>query len=130
MRHLIILFILFVTVNMYSQNTNSINGQLLDAEFNNNPLAFATISIKGSLEETTANHDGTYAFSDLAPGEYVLVYSFVGYETQERAVLVTSDNTAVVNVQLGALKPPFKLASSENAKENTDSEATLLQTKA
>ena len=131
MRQFVFLIILFCSVNIHAQNSSGISGQLLDAEFNDNPLAFATISIKGTIQETSANLDGTYAFPDMKPGEYILVFSFVGYETQERTIKVTTNNTSVVNVKMGALKTPLKLASSENSNtEETETEATLLQTKA
>ena len=117
---------------MYSQNSSSINGQLIDAEFNNEPLAFGTISIKGTVNETTANLDGNYSFENLSPGEYVLIYSFVGYETKERIVQVDSKKNTIVNVTMEAQRPTLnKLATSETSnKEAEETELSSAHTKA
>lgn len=132
MRQFIFVFILCLSAIMYSQNSSSINGQLIDAEFNNEPLAFGTISIKGTVNETTANLDGNYSFENLSPGEYVLIYSFVGYETKERIVQVDSEKNTIVNVTMEAQRPNLnKLATSETSnKEAEETELSSAHTKA
>lgn len=130
MRQFIFVFILLLSAISYSQNSSSINGQLIDLEFNNEPLAFGTISIKGTVNETTANLDGNYSFDNISPGEYVLIYSFIGYETKEKIVQVASDKNVVVNVAMEAQRPSFtKLVSSESSKEE-EIELSSTQTKA
>lgn len=132
MRQFIFVFILLLSASIYSQNSSSINGQLIDAEFNNEPLAFGTISIKGTVNETTANLDGNYSFENLSPGEYVLVYSFVGYETKERIVQVDSDKNTIVNVTMEAQRPTLNsMATSESSgKEVEETELSPTHTKA
>src|SRR5690606_38848645 len=41
-------------------------------------------------------------FENLSPGSYTLIYSFVGYETQEIVVEVTANKVTTVNVPMGA----------------------------
>ena len=102
MNNFISLFLVFLATSMYAQNTGSIVGKLTDKEYNNEPLAFANILIKGTTTGTTSDFDGLYAFEDLDPGTYTVVYSFVGYETQEITVEVTAGKVTEVNVPMAA----------------------------
>lgn len=86
----------------YAQSTGSITGKLVDKEFNNEPLAFANILIKGTTTGTTSDFDGLYTFEELTPGSYTLVFSFVGYETQEVVAEVVAGKVTTVNVTMGA----------------------------
>ncbi len=85
------------------QTTGSIVGLLTDKEFNNEPLAFANVIIKGQNTGTTSDFDGLYALEDLPVGTYTIIYSFVGYETVEiDNVVVEEDKVTTVNVPMGA----------------------------
>ncbi|WP_298532563.1 TonB-dependent receptor [uncultured Algibacter sp.] len=102
MKKITFLFILLTTVFTYAQNTGSVVGKLTDKEYNNEPLAFANVLIKGTTTGTTSDFDGLYAFNDLEVGDYTLVYSFVGYETQEIVVTIVAGKVTEVNVPMGA----------------------------
>ena len=102
MKKLILLFILFVSTFSFAQNTGSVVGKLTDKEYNNEPLAFANVLIKGTTKGTTSDIDGLYGFDNLDPGPYTLVFSFVGYETQEIEVQVVAGKVVEVNVPMGA----------------------------
>ena len=86
----------------FGQNTGSIAGKLIDKEYNNEPLAFANILIKGTTTGTTSDIDGLYIFENLDPGTYILEFSFVGYETQDVEVEVVAGKVTEVNVTMGA----------------------------
>lgn len=109
------LILLFCTATIHSQNSASINGNLIDKEYNNEPLAFGTVSIKGTVQETYANIDGDYVFSNLNPGEYVLVFSFVGYKTQEKIIKLKEKDVVEVNVAMEAIKPSFEKTVTSSA---------------
>ncbi|MAX71059.1 MAG: TonB-dependent receptor [Flavobacteriaceae bacterium] len=94
-------FFLLFTVVLVAQ-TGSIAGKLTDKDFNDEPLPFANILIKGTTKGTTSDMDGLYQFQDLEAGTYTLVFSFVGYETQEIPVTVTAGKVTTVNVPMGA----------------------------
>jgi outer membrane receptor protein involved in Fe transport len=102
MRKFIVLFVLFTTAFLNAQNTGSIVGKLTDKEYNNEPLAFANVLIKGTIKGTTSDFDGLYAIENLAPGAYTLVFSFVGYETTEIKANVVAGKVTEVNVPMGA----------------------------
>ena len=62
------------------------------------PLAYASISIKGTTKGTNANGSGIYSIT-LAPGDYTLICQFVNYKKEEKTITVTSDDQ-VVNFSL------------------------------
>lgn len=86
----------------YAQNTGSVAGKLTDKEYNDEPLAFANILIKGTTKGTTSGFDGIYTFNDLEAGTHTLIFSFVGYETQEIPVTVVAEKAIELNVPMSA----------------------------
>lgn len=72
----------------------TISGTVLDSE-TKEPLAGATVMIKGTTVGTTADVDGKYLISTDKVNT-VLVVSFVGYSTVESPV----DNRRVINFEL------------------------------
>ena len=102
MKRNILVFLLFIPLFSIAQNTGSIVGKLIDKEYNDEPLAFANVLIKGTTTGTISDIDGLYSFEDLAPGPYTLVFSFVGYETQEINATVEAGKVTEVNVPMGA----------------------------
>ncbi|AUP79022.1 TonB-dependent receptor [Flavivirga eckloniae] len=100
-RILVFLAVLTATFS-YAQSTDSVVGQLTDKEYNNEPLAFANILIKGTTKGTTSDFDGHYGLQGLEPGAYTLIFSFVGYETQEISIQVVAGKVTEVNVPMGA----------------------------
>ncbi|WP_038532975.1 TonB-dependent receptor [Formosa agariphila] len=102
MKQFLIALVFLTTAFSYSQDTGSIVGKLLDKEYNNEPLAFANILIKGTTKGTTSDMDGVYAFTDIAPGTYTVIYSFVGYQTQEVPVEVTAGNATQIDITMVA----------------------------
>ena len=102
MKKYTVLVILFVSTLSYAQNTGSVVGKLIDKEYNDEPLAFANVLIKGTTKGTTSDIDGLYGFKNLDPGSYTLVFSFIGYETQEINVKVEAGKVTEVNVPMEA----------------------------
>ena len=102
MKHFLLSLALLLTVNSIAQNTGSLVGKLIDKEFNDEPLAFANVLIKGTTTGTTSDFDGIYQFNDLSPGTYTLIYSFIGYKTQEIVIEVVADKVTNVDVPMSA----------------------------
>lgn len=82
MRLFIMIFCLLSGTIVVAQG-NSITGKLIDVEYNNEPLPFANVFIKGTEKGVTSDIDGSYSIENIAPGSYTLVYSYVGYKTVE-----------------------------------------------
>jgi len=102
MKSIFVIALLIFTLTSFGQNTGSIAGKLTDKEYNDEPLAFANILIKGTTTGTTSDIDGLYGFENLDPGSYTLVFSFVGYETQEVSIEVVQGKVTEVNIAMGA----------------------------
>jgi hypothetical protein len=67
------------------------------------PLGDVGVSLAGPQEgETTTAADGTFAFADLLPGEYVLTVGVTGFLPQQVPVTVLRGETAAVAVTLQA----------------------------
>jgi len=82
MKRIYIALLLLVTTITFSQTKGSISGTVFDKEFDNEPLPFANVFIKGTSIGTTTEFEGTYILQ-VEPGTYTLVFSFIGYETIE-----------------------------------------------
>jgi len=102
MRKFILALTLFTSLATFAQSTGSLAGKLMDKEYNNEPLPFANVIIKGTSTGTTSDMDGLYILNDLSPGSYTIIYSFVGYETQEIAVEIIASKVTNVDVTMGA----------------------------
>ncbi|NMH89173.1 TonB-dependent receptor [Flavivirga algicola] len=102
MKKILVLLAVFTATFSQAQSTGSVVGNLTDKEYNNEPLAFANVLIKGTTKGTTSDFDGHYIFEGLTPGAYTLVFSFVGYETQEINVQIVAGKVTEVNVPMGA----------------------------
>lgn len=59
-----------------------------------NPLAYASLTVKGTTRGVTAGADGRYSI-ELSPGEYSLVCQYVGYTREEKRVKVGQDGLVV-----------------------------------
>ncbi|HLV13549.1 MAG TPA: TonB-dependent receptor [Xanthomarina sp.] len=125
MKHIILFFILIASLNVHAQDTGYLTGKILDLDYNNEPLVFANILIKGTTKGTTSDFDGYYEIKDIEPGAYTIIYSFVGYETQEVNVEIIASKETVLNVSMKA-----SAASLEEVVINTttkrESETALL----
>jgi TonB-dependent receptor len=102
MKHYILFCALLVSSIIVGQNKGSIAGKLIDKEYNNEPLPFANILIKGTTTGTTSDIDGLYSFENLTSGNYTLIFSFVGYEIQEINVIVVANKVTTLDVTMGA----------------------------
>lgn len=116
MRLLVTAFLIFTSTFLYSQSfevssfftdtekNGKIEGVVLDNEVNNEPLAFATITVKNTDFETSSDLKGSFSFN-LKPGKYILEVQFLGYETIElRNVAIVAGNTLSITQKLKALK--------------------------
>lgn len=121
---LLILTILF-SITALAQNKGTITGVLTDKDMNNAPLAFANAVIKGTSIGATTDDKGRYSLK-VEPGNYTLIFSFIGYETIEVPVTVKEGETLTIDKALGA--GGYKLDDVVIQKvTNREKETALLQ---
>ncbi|WP_439505922.1 DUF5686 and carboxypeptidase regulatory-like domain-containing protein [Sediminibacterium sp.] len=81
----IFLFILFSQLDGLA---TEISGTIKSVT-NNEPLPFSSVLVKGSTKGASANSSGFYSIT-LSPGTYVLVFQYIGYQTVEHKITVSS----------------------------------------
>ncbi|HLF50731.1 TonB-dependent receptor [Flavobacterium sp.] len=116
-----LLFItLFICSVALAQNKGTISGVLTDKDSNNATLPFANAMIKGTATGTTTDENGNYAIN-LNPGDYVIEFSFLGYENVEVPFTIIAGETITINKTLGSgsykLEDVVIKASSSREKE-------------
>ena len=74
---------------------------MIDKDFNDDPVAFASIQVKGTTKGAQSDMDGKFSIS-IAPGTYTLLVSFVGMKKVEVPVTVEAGNTTSVTVPMTA----------------------------
>ena len=101
MKFKLIFFTLLISAISFSQTKGTVSGILTDKDSNNQSLPFANVLIKGTSIGTNTDVDGKYSLS-VAPGDYTIMFSFVGYESIEVPVTVTANETTTISKALGS----------------------------
>ncbi len=88
---------LFFTISMMllsytAFGQNGLTGQIIDS--NNMPLPGVSVAIKGTTAGTITDFDGNYSLNTKLSDSTILVFSYVGFKTQEIIV----DGKSVINV--------------------------------
>lgn len=99
--------ILLVSISIYGQN-GGIKGKVVSSD--NSVIPNANIMIRNSNNGTKTNSNGEFEISNIAPGNYTIKVSYVGYASQNMKVVVVENS--VTNVPTIVL-----LESEEQLKE-------------
>ncbi len=83
----------------YAQSTASINGYVEDSE-TGETLISANIGFQESGTGTSTNTLGYYSLSNLAPGKYTLICSYVGYKTFRKSIELEPGENLRLNIKL------------------------------
>src|SRR3954463_10246668 len=90
----------FITLSALSFKASGqqfvLSGNITDQK--NMPIGFVSVYIRNSTYGTTSNENGIYQFK-LNPGNYDVVYRFVGYKEQIEHITIT-DRDELHNVQM------------------------------
>jgi hypothetical protein len=88
-----------------SNQSGIVKGIVLDDQNMEEGLAFASISVKNTLIETSTEIDGTFTLN-LKPGTYTLMIEFIGYKSLEIPnVVVVANEIVALKHKLSPLKP-------------------------
>ncbi|MDP5078152.1 MAG: DUF5686 and carboxypeptidase regulatory-like domain-containing protein [Nonlabens sp.] len=80
------LYVAFAFFSTIALAQNVVSGIVTDAA--DEPIAFASIYIKGSYTGTTTNVDGSYSFKVPAAGSFEITYQSLGYKSQTITVVL------------------------------------------
>jgi TonB-dependent receptor len=96
---ILFLFLVYGT-HLHAQSKGSVTGKLTDAG-NGEPLMFANVTIEGTAIGSVTDDEGNYRISNLDAGNYVLVFSYLSYETQQHQITIRAGQETRVD---GSLK--------------------------
>jgi len=126
MKPFLIYIALFFSTSLISQSFNVsylvsdvnkegvIEGVVYDTNLTSE-LAFANVSIKNTTIEVETDFDGSFSIN-LKPGNYTLIFSFLGYKTVEvDNVKVTASGLVKCNQVLEVLKIESDISSINNS---------------
>ncbi|HEX8462218.1 MAG TPA: DUF5686 and carboxypeptidase regulatory-like domain-containing protein [Segetibacter sp.] len=69
-----------------------VSGRITDNK--SEPLSFSSVTVKGTLQGTTANKAGNFSIT-LATGEYTLVVQHIGFKTVEKKIVAGKEDLNV-----------------------------------
>jgi hypothetical protein len=90
----ILFFLMFCSTTVFGQY---VQGNLTDDQ--GEPLPFASIYVKESMYGVSSDSKGHY-FLELSPGDYTIVFSFIGYESQEQRIELLKRKPLTLDVTL------------------------------
>lgn len=125
MKRLSVFLFLLIGLCGWAQ-TGEISGVILDKEYDNQPLPFADVYIKGTTKGASTDFDGKFVIPNVSIGSKTIVISFVGYESKELQVMVQAGQTTVINEALSAGET-LDAVVVEAAPVVKESEAALLK---
>ncbi|MCW3109447.1 MAG: hypothetical protein JWQ09_3953 [Segetibacter sp.] len=86
---LLLLPLLFIASSSYA---GKVSGHITNNK--KEPLPFTSVTVKGTLQGTTANNAGNFSIQ-LAQGEYTFVVQHIGYKTVEKKIAVGKEDIEV-----------------------------------
>ncbi|SIO12758.1 TonB-dependent receptor [Chitinophaga niabensis] len=95
-------FILLLMVSAISLRAEIPTGHIKGTiKTNDGQLApFVSVQIKDKNRGVITDEKGVFNFRRIAPGQYTLLVSLLGYETAEQQVTVTANETTTVNIEI------------------------------
>jgi hypothetical protein len=77
----------------------TVSGLILDKEYDNEPLAFANVMLKGTTNGTSTDENGKYSLT-VSAGSHTLVIGFLGYKSVEISITVKANEKKIINYTL------------------------------
>lgn len=88
---------LLLGLAVFAHAQNKLSGTVSDVQ--NKAISGATVSIPEIHKETISDGNGRYTFNNLPNGNFKIIFSFIGYETQTKIQLLSA-NAIELNTQL------------------------------
>ena len=96
----LVLVVLFGSFGGRAHAQGKIAGTVTDAA-NGEPLIGVNIVLDGTTQGTSANADGDYVIVNVRPGEYDVVFSYIGFQSKRfTEVRVTTGQTTRLDAEL------------------------------
>jgi iron complex outermembrane receptor protein len=95
MKRVTILLLLAWQGTAWAQTTGTVAGTVRTSD--GTPAEYVNISIEGTSKGSVADRRGSFEIRNLTPGNYTVVASYVGLETQRQTVSVRAGETTTVD---------------------------------
>ncbi|MEN8897186.1 MAG: TonB-dependent receptor [Nonlabens sp.] len=96
------IFALFILLtSLATAQSGKVAGLITDTDFDDDPVAFASVQLKGTTLGAQSDMDGKFSITAPA-GSYTLIVTFVGMQTVEIPITITEGNTTNVKVPMSA----------------------------
>lgn len=98
--------IVLFSLNLFSQSNNySVSGIIQD-QSSKQPIEFATVQLLNArdsnvIKTTVTDHKGKFILEKIETGDYILRYSFIGYEKTIMPVTVNQKKENVGTIEIG-----------------------------
>jgi hypothetical protein len=99
MKHYILAAFLLAAIQGTSFSQSMIAGTIRSIE-NDQTIPGVNVLIKGTVMGTISDDQGAFEINDLEPGEYVLQFSHIGYDIEERTIQVYEGREMDLNIAL------------------------------
>lgn len=93
----ILTFSLLISLPALSQETGPLSGYVISSK-DQMIMPGVTVTLKGSLQGTVTDEEGQFSLK-LPYGEHILIFSFLGFETQEQTVQIPNDSKLKVELK-------------------------------
>jgi iron complex outermembrane receptor protein len=115
---MVLVFILTtVRAEAYQDKNSILKGKVTDA--NGTGLPGATVTINNNLQGTITKADGSFTFTGLKDGNYIIRVSFIGYETDTKEVILKGDIDLNITLQNLTFKIDEVMISALRAGEHS-----------
>ena len=88
-----------VVASWRQQSTGTITGHVTDGALKT-PLSDVTVRVEGTALRTTANADGKYTITGVAPGTYHVTARRVGYQALTKEITIAGDQATTLDFAL------------------------------
>ena len=91
-------FLILTGPNTFAQKSASVKGTITDAQ--QEPLAGVNISLRKLHKGTSSSTEGNYQLENLPAGTHTLTFSFVGYQSLQKEVILDQGETLTLDITL------------------------------
>ena len=96
---LILVTALLITAPGYGQQSAAVNGYITDSQ-TGETLLTANIALIDINRGTSSNNSGYYSITNIEPGTYTIVASYIGYRRFEEEITLEPGETRRLNIEL------------------------------
>lgn len=91
------IFLLTILLSTFCFSQTTIKGVITSKE---EPLAFASVYIPKLNIGSNTDENGNYILKNIPQGEYIIHFSFIGFKTQKKNIILYNETQLTININL------------------------------